>query len=50
LIDDPNSAPKGGGEPAIMLVGSVIANAVFDAAGFRLFQLPMTAERVKKAG
>ena len=50
LIDDPNSAPKGGGEPAIMLVGAVIANAVFDATGVRLFQLPMTPERVKNAG
>ena len=50
LIDDPNSAPKGGGEPAIMLVGAVIANAVFDATGVRLLHLPMTAERVKKAG
>ena len=50
LIDDPHSAPKGGGEPAIMLVGAVIANAVFDATGVRLFQLPMTPERVKNAG
>jgi len=49
LIEDPNSAPKGGGEPAIMLVGAVIANAVFDAAGLRLFQLPMTPARVKSA-
>jgi CO/xanthine dehydrogenase Mo-binding subunit len=50
LIDDPNSAPKGGGEPAIMLVGAVIANAVYDAVGVRLFQLPMTPERVKNDG
>ena len=48
LIDDPNSAPKGGGEPAIMLVGAVIANAVYDATGVRLFHLPMTPERVKE--
>ena len=48
LVDDPHSAPKGGGEPAIMLMGAVIANAVFDATGVRLFQLPMTAERVKE--
>ena len=50
LSDDPHSAPKGGGEPAIMLVGAVIANAVFDATGVRLLHLPMTAERVKNAG
>jgi len=27
----------------------VIANAIFDACGARLFQLPMTPERVKEA-
>jgi CO/xanthine dehydrogenase Mo-binding subunit len=32
-----------------MLVGALIANAVFDAAGLRLFQLPMTPARVKSA-
>ena len=40
---------QGGGEPAIIGVGAVIANAVFDATGARLFQLPMTPERVKAA-
>jgi nicotinate dehydrogenase subunit B len=30
-------------------MGGVIANAVFDAVGVRLFQLPMTPERVKEA-
>lgn len=49
LIDDPGSPPKGGGEPAIMLVGAAVANAVFDAAGARMFRLPMTPERVKEA-
>jgi CO/xanthine dehydrogenase Mo-binding subunit len=27
-------------------MGAVIANAVFDATGVRLYQLPMTPERV----
>jgi CO/xanthine dehydrogenase Mo-binding subunit len=39
----------GGGEPAIICMGAVIANAIFDACGARLFQLPMTPERVKTA-
>jgi CO/xanthine dehydrogenase Mo-binding subunit len=30
-------------------MGAVIANAVFDATGARLLQLPMTPERVKEA-
>ncbi len=47
----PNDAlePQGGGEPAIVPVGGVIANAVFDATGARLFRLPMTPERVRAA-
>lgn len=49
LIDDKNAAPQGGGEPAIICMGGVIANAIFDACGARLFQRPMTPERIKKA-
>ena len=49
LIDAKDSPPQGGGEPAIICMGAVIANAVFDATGARLFQLPMTPERIKKA-
>jgi len=30
-------------------VGAVIANAVFEATGVRLFQMPMTPVRVKEA-
>jgi nicotinate dehydrogenase subunit B len=41
--------PPGGGEPAITTTGAVIANAVFDAVGVRLFRLPMTPERVLAA-
>ncbi|MCX8036068.1 MAG: molybdopterin-dependent oxidoreductase [Candidatus Sumerlaeia bacterium] len=40
---------QGGGEPAIICMGAVIANAIYDAVGARLFQLPMTPERVKAA-
>jgi nicotinate dehydrogenase subunit B len=42
-------APKGGGEPAIINMGAVVANAVFDATGARLRRLPMTPERVLAA-
>ena len=47
LIDSADPAPHGGGEPAIILMGAVIANAFFDATGKRLFRLPMTPARVK---
>ena len=49
LIDDRSAAPQGGGEPAIICMGGVIANAIHDAVGIRVFQLPMTAGRIKKA-
>jgi len=49
LLDSPEVPIAGGGEPAIITMGAVIANAVFDATGARLFQLPMTKERIKAA-
>jgi CO/xanthine dehydrogenase Mo-binding subunit len=30
-------------------MGAVLANAIYDAAGVRMLQLPMTAERVLSA-
>jgi len=42
-------APQGGGEPAIVPMGGVIANAVFDATGVRTYRLPITAERLRAA-
>jgi nicotinate dehydrogenase subunit B len=44
-----DSTPQGGGEPAIVCMGAVIANAIFDAIGVRLYQLPMTPERILEA-
>jgi isoquinoline 1-oxidoreductase len=41
LIDDHSSAPKGCGEPAITCVGAAVANAVFDATGIRVYDLPI---------
>ena len=49
IIEAKDSPPQGGGEPAIIGMGAVIANAIFDATGARLLQLPMTPERVKAA-
>jgi nicotinate dehydrogenase subunit B len=49
ILDKKDQAPQGGGEPAIIGMGAVIANAVFDATGARLFQLPMTPERILAA-
>jgi CO/xanthine dehydrogenase Mo-binding subunit len=40
---------KGVGEPPIVCVAPMIANAVFNAAGVRLRRLPMTSERVLDA-
>jgi nicotinate dehydrogenase subunit B len=49
LIEDREAAPQGGGEPAIICMGGVIANAIHDAIGVRIFQLPMSPERIKQA-
>ena len=49
ILDRPDQPPQGGGEPAIICMGAVIANAIFDATGARLYQLPMTPERVLEA-
>ena len=46
LIDNPDSPSSGGGEPAITPSGAIIANAIHDAVGVRLLQLPMTPARV----
>jgi CO/xanthine dehydrogenase Mo-binding subunit len=49
IIDDTYADPQGGGEPAIILMGAVLANAIHDAVGVRVFQMPMTPERIKAA-
>lgn len=49
LVDNPETAALGGGEPPIIAMGAALANAIFDAVGARLLQLPMTPERVKAA-
>jgi nicotinate dehydrogenase subunit B len=49
LVQNDELAPQGGGEPAIVATGAVVANAVFDATGVRIDRLPLTPERVKAA-
>jgi isoquinoline 1-oxidoreductase len=49
LVDNPGLEPQGGGEPPIVNMGAVVANAVFDATGARLNRLPITPARLKKA-
>jgi isoquinoline 1-oxidoreductase len=49
LIEAKDSPAQGGGEPAIVNMGAVTANAIFDKTGARLFQLPMIPERVREA-
>ncbi len=49
LVKTGDLPPTGGGEPPIVCMGGVLANAIFDATGARLFQLPMTPARVKEA-
>jgi len=49
LVKNDDLSPQGGGEPALVPVGAAVGNAVYDALGIRLFQMPMTPERVRAA-
>jgi len=49
ILDRQDHPPKGGGEPAIIAIGAIIANAIFDATGARLYKMPMTPARVLEA-
>jgi nicotinate dehydrogenase subunit B len=49
IIDNKNSDPQGGGEPAIVTMGAVLANAIYDAVGARILQMPMTPDKIKAA-
>jgi CO/xanthine dehydrogenase Mo-binding subunit len=47
LINRPDGEAMGAGETAITLTAAAIGNAVFDATGARLREVPFTPERVK---
>jgi nicotinate dehydrogenase subunit B len=49
ILDRKDKPPKGGGEPAIIGIGAVVANAIHDATGARLYRMPMTPARVMEA-
>jgi nicotinate dehydrogenase subunit B len=49
LIENSDVPASGCGEPPIVTMGAVLANAVYDATGARLTQLPMTPDRIKAA-
>jgi CO/xanthine dehydrogenase Mo-binding subunit len=53
LVEAPGAAgpygAKGVGEPGLVPTAAAIANAIYDAIGVRLRELPMTPERVLRA-
>jgi CO/xanthine dehydrogenase Mo-binding subunit len=49
LVNQPAAEANGAGETSITAVAAAIGNAVFDATGARLREIPFTPERVKAA-
>jgi len=49
LIDRRDESATGAGETSITIVAAAIGNAIFDATGARVRQVPFTPERVKAA-
>jgi nicotinate dehydrogenase subunit B len=49
LIDRPSVEATGAGETAITLVAAALGNAIFDATGARIRQVPFTPDRIKAA-
>jgi nicotinate dehydrogenase subunit B len=49
LINRPEAEAKGAGETAITIVAGAVGNAIFDATGARIREVPFTADRVKAA-
>jgi len=47
LIDRPEVAPSGAGEPSHRVIPAAVANAFFDATGKRARRAPLNPERVK---
>ena len=46
LIDRTDMPALGGGEPSIVAIPAAVANAVFDATGVRLREVPLTPEKI----
>jgi nicotinate dehydrogenase subunit B len=49
LINGPEGQAMGAGETAITVVAAAVGNAIFDATGVRLREVPFTPERVRAA-
>jgi len=49
LVNRPDDEATGAGETSITVVAAAIGNAVFDATGARVREIPFTPERVKAA-
>ena len=49
LLDQPHLPPLGAGEAACAAVPAALANAIFDACGARLREVPFTSDRLKAA-
>lgn len=49
LLNHPEIAPSGAGEPSSRPTAAAINNAIFDATGARLRRVPLTPSRVKAA-
>jgi CO/xanthine dehydrogenase Mo-binding subunit len=49
LINRPDLPAVGAGEPSTTTTAAAVANAIFDATGARLRQIPFTPARVKAA-
>jgi nicotinate dehydrogenase subunit B len=49
ILDRKDQPPQGGGEPAIIAIGAVVSNAIYDATGARLYRVPLTPSRVLEA-
>lgn len=48
IVDRPDEEATGAGETSITLIAAAVGNAIFDATGARLRQIPFTPERVKE--
>jgi CO/xanthine dehydrogenase Mo-binding subunit len=49
IINRPELAPTGAGEPSMRPLSAAIANAIFDATGVRIRRVPFSPDRVKQS-
>jgi nicotinate dehydrogenase subunit B len=49
LVDRPEERPVGAGEPATITTAAAVANAIYDATGVRIRQVPFRPERIRNA-